>query len=483
MAEMSETLPVSFRAILLAVAGSALAVIALLTGIYLLSDRQLAPSTYLPQAATVAVFHQGESTDLHRYSSLFPVLDTVPAATEPVHVALVQLPSGTLGWVMFPLQKYATLTLSPQAGTPLRDGIVTSGQPELTALLADTKDRLSAFAPYATLKGKLSTQPWAFIDTQRLPQTFSANDRRSAALLGIDRYAGLTVRADAPTLMAYNPRAAIFSAPNASLAIPANAEQILYVGRPRPLWSSLRASVTPEEQMILDARAATLVRASIGNDISVPYDLLPLLEDGMLLAIGPRSATGGAFVLRGTAPNAESLTTIMTRLHRERAGQGGARVVEKTFDAKQGFSFRGLAARSNESDPLPEQRGSWEILVTRGTTGHSLITAQRDADFLFGNDALFLERFLDGDPQSDWTLPRNTFAAGQTSPTWLQSTLAPLSSTLLQTLLPRAFDGSAPLRWSVAREGNVLIFHTETLPIAKAPSAERTAGTGAQTGL
>ncbi len=482
MAEMSETPPVSFRALLLAVAGSALAILVLFVGIYLLSDRQLAPSTYLPQAATVAVFHRVQASELRRFSPLFPILNTVPATTEPVHVALVRLPSGALGWAMFPLRKYDTLTLSPQAGTPLRDGVVTSGQPELAALLAGTKDRLSASVPYATLKGKFSTEPWGFIDTQGLPQTFSARDRRSAALLGIDRYVGLSLQAGTPTLMAYNPRAAALSATIATPPVPANAGQTLFVSRPRGLWTALRASVTPEEQMILDARAATLVRASLGSDVSLSYDLLPLFERGMLLAAGPRSATGTAFVLRGTAPSAETFAAIAARLHRERAA-GGGRLIEKTFDPKQGFSFRGLVADDAASDPLPAQHGSWTVLATRDSTGRLLITAQRDAAFVFSNDASFMEPYLKDDDASAWLLPRGALAAGQTSPAWLQSALAPLSSSLARALLPGMFDGDATLRWSVTREGSTLVFRTETPPVSGAPSAERAAGSGSQTGL
>ncbi len=472
----------SFRALLLATIGTATAILAACAVIFLATDRHVAPAVFLPLHGTVAVFQNVHVQDVQRFQTMFPILTALPSTPDIVHIAIVQLPTGAYGWVLFPVEKNGDLHVSLPA-KPGLFGFVTSGQPELTALLKEEKNRLSASAPYATLARHVGRVAWAFIDLQGV-QTLSHDDRRIAALAGVDRFAGIVLDTR-PRFIAYNEHLPT-SVTLSPVILPSQPlEAVIAVNRPAVLWQALLQNATPTEKLVLETRAATAVQRFISSDVSLTYDLLPLLDRNMTLMIGAPIAGQTSFLLRGTASSRDLLAATILRMHQHAASMtSGSQVVNHTFDPKDGFSFRGLEATPGDMNIQQKNVAGWDVRITGSGASEGLSTATMGTQFLTSNNAALLSSVL----ESTSTLPvasvgvgRSVVAAGRTSAPWLNQLLSPpLSTGLLQALFPTLLTGNIQMDWSITRDGPLLTFQIDPAPGQTMQSSSIQAGSGVQ---
>lgn len=147
---------------------------------------------------------------------------------------------------------------------------------------------------------------------------------------------------------------------------------------------TLEEPLTAEQQL----RAAVFERETerlLGNDVSLRFEILPLLREHASLELTMASGSVMQFYLEGTMRNSERLKQTIERLHKSvRALLTHTSIERRNFE--QGFSA--VIARVNEKAVTTNAKdmNGWHTFQTHTASGTGLVTALWNDRFIISND-------------------------------------------------------------------------------------------------
>jgi len=222
----------------------------------------------------------------------------------------------------------------------------------------------------------------------------------------------------------------------------------------RTLTSFLPPAATLPARTGLERRA----REFLGEEISMEFDLAPLLQNAAFLALS-RSASDARlrFLLMGEERPAILLRTV-DRFHASVKAGLSSHVIRRR-DLPEGYVSTTIEDDPTLAEEREERREGWSVRVTRRTdTGEGLWSAVSGDRFLFTNDERWLMQILRA-PAPSLPLPAArgiTVAGGSLRRSFLQDALR----GILEPVLPATFlemlgiEGDR-LVWTVGQDGDV----------------------------
>lgn len=413
-------------------------------GTFLMIRRVPLPVELLPADEIIAYWHVTE-WDAVQQNPTLALAPGLPRAAPGFDLALVQAPvnhpSGGPLWILFPVLTDPLMTQAQTAKGGLR---FIASDPAAAALLTGTTPRLKDDMPFRALTGGLPpTTPFLFSRTATPVQTGIAGWMLgSAQPSSMLQYADGTTRVRLYGPVGTAPGAAPMQVTNLT---PAPAMS-LALTTPQQTLEMYLSSLPEQERTARETMLKTVVREWLGDDVSLQYDLLPLLQSRAVLSVGARSASGGAipFLLEGEARGAGVAARMERFQHSAMAMAGAGSVTVRQFE--EDVSVPQVAGAGNGSIVTAERDG-WTV-----TTGPGLITAVRGHNFMIGNDPLWMDQRLN--PATEpvpLPVSQGRFRAGGTvtqSGTPLFSWHDP-SVTVFTGPLPAAF------RWAMEEWGQI----------------------------
>lgn len=448
-------LPVLLAGILAVAAG---AIVLLL---FLLPDHEQA-ADLLPLRETAALFHGLTEGDRSRLASRFPPLSglTVPRGAS-ADVAVLRLPGGGFGWALF-LEGEQARSLSTASLLSTRRFQIIPSSREVETLLTHPAEPLARSPAFRALSSRATSPAWVFLADARLlaPTPTEADDvllsnlQDPSILIGWESsavtLAFLFSRGSSPSTNASPPP--LTPAPSFALSLQ-NPQRILDGSSPL-LPQTTRAIVTG----LITRQAQDM----LGEDLSMRYDLLPLLGQDATLSLAETASGSLRFLMTGhpeTGNLRESLAALRRRMRSLLPAQ---RVLRRTLE-------RGFTSVTIEDDPSllterDEERGGWALhSIVRRDTGMGFFDAVRGDQLILTNDAAWLAQAL-APPAAAQRNPGGSFVlAADASPlrAFLRDTLQwNLADTLMETFGP----GKGKILVSVATEGTMAMIRLENDP-------------------
>jgi hypothetical protein len=219
----------------------------------------------------------------------------------------------------------------------------------------------------------------------------------------------------------------------------------------------LLASLGEEHALALQSLATSHLQHLFGNDTSLTYDLLPLLEQPTTFHGMQYTGATLRLLVEGSVQNPEELNRHLARLHESVAQSLPRATVEKHTFAR-GFSM--TLIRRIET-PLTEEKeiNGWSVRITAppDTQETGLATAVRGTTFLLSTDPHLLTQFIT--ETHGLPLPKEkTFIA--------QGVLHPSVISLLprHPFLSLLLPSPGAVAWTLEQHGSVMTLTINTIP-------------------
>lgn len=356
-------------------------VLALLTvsltivGVWLFTkETRLAGSDLLPRTHTLAYVRNVDDPTLRHLRPLFPVLSTVslPNGTQADLAIVEYTTDAPAQWIVF---GYPT--------DPHQPIVITTSSPHIRSLLrkqqaADSLSRAPAFRTLASISSP--GHPWAFLQFPllRLPDDLPLTLKTPSSPLSLswqEHSVILSGLSESPlpseTLQTHTripTEGAVFTAHAAEL---------------RWFFSFLENALSPSQRVIAQSLLQERVRGIFGSEVSMRYDLFPLLAHEASLRLRENGSGTLLFLLEGPlTPDAnttlEQLPTVLQ--HQNIAVEH----IRKTLG--DDLSFETMTLRESPSAPERTEFG-WDIASPLSTPHGLLQRAKRSSRFLLGTDA------------------------------------------------------------------------------------------------
>lgn len=420
---LSKTRTVIILAVALGIA------VVILTALFFPRAASYGPADVLPADRTLLYLENADPSVPAQLGFLVPVLHTMPP-TDGTAAALIRHDDGSAHWVVF--EKDETGAAAMRAVHPG------------TLALIGTGASLSDDAAYRTLaRGRAGTGSWLYVhaaqDHLALPDALEPPGGPLSIALPSS---GIHIAWPAAGMV--RPLSAAFGSTDDQRTI-----LHLQAGDLRSLLGQLSGMLTDHTTLAYESALRAWFARTFGQDLSLVYDLAPLLE-GQTSVTLMQTNSGTLALLEGTADNA---ARQLDALHAGFAASlGTAQRVERTFD--DAFSIRHVRAGSDARESTDEVSG-WHLRsATRGDSGlHSAVRGDR---FMLSNDISLLRAALEtpavpppaasGMPVARGTL--HDEAARGLLQTALPGEALPVPADLL----------SAPLlHWELVRSGNLTV--------------------------
>ncbi len=325
--------------------------------VLIIKGQSLDAARLLRPQETVAVFTHAERGAWKPYARMLPILEVVPPITSQNATLAIVKRGTTLGWVL--LGDVPLIQAQGQLAFASPTVAYTSSLPDWKPA-EDSETTLESYPPFLQLLAQAPNDtPVAYMDMQQLKaeartalDTLLFNGAHqwptvmlwtSGAQTQILLY-GRTERAQGDFAQVFPER------------VRSNMLSVS-VSNGADAWNALTSFVPERERLMLQGRLAAYVSKTLGPNVSVQYDLLPLLKNGASLSV-----TASGFVLEGHSIDLEtekSLTRIMESVHQNMPQSA---VDRHTFE--RGFTSTII---SPSSEAIVERRQS-----EQGFTIHTL---------------------------------------------------------------------------------------------------------------
>ncbi|MDD5470171.1 MAG: hypothetical protein PHO92_05245 [Candidatus Peribacteraceae bacterium] len=445
--------PVRTAAIItLALLGSA-AILALLTiATGFLTVQSKTASDVLPARETVLLIEQPSQETIDQFGQWFPRLKGIAIPPSSEAAALVRLPNGATELLIFARAHGQQETAEELLGTFPPFVVLASSQEALT-LVRETKGVLSQFKPFQQLvRVRARDGQWTYLRTDALPAAAGTTEQLMRHLLfGQDRFAAITQQTDSvqiDTTDQQPPAIKYLATPPETWSM---ANPILAIAV-HDLAAAFRGALQQfpaEEQAVLQAILAQRIRAALGPDVSMEFDLLPLLENETMIALSRNGSGALAFAIRGETKRAEQAMDLL-RILQESAGNTlrGTEVRTRLFDGR--FPAKDIRLAQQEQPEPAKTENGWH--VWRGRTADEtapLIGAVKGRTFVLSNDTASAEALLAASQGTVAPARRSLAVQGQAQLQALMET-ARMMNLSLTDKVPLFFrlDGSA--QWEVS---------------------------------
>lgn len=457
------TVPVWLRTHWRHIALSALGLAILATGVLLpivRTQQRARLDSLLPAEETVALWTNATADDIRGFAGRLPLLAALPPLPSPLDFAVVRLPSGADAWIAAPADPDHADGFQPNARIGHTAAMVSSADVE--PLFADRAPRLASFGPYRALT--LHTDAGAsraYLRDARLVMDGSdaatllsavSPGNASAMLLGsVGKSRVLRLYRDAPSDAAGAPIDTRLASLSPSPTF------ILALSDPAGTWNRYAEALPPERRAILEAVAAQHLLDRAGKDVSLRYDVLPLLREPASLYVG--DGTPAAFLVEGTAD--ADLAAHLSALEKgARSRIGNQRIEERRFDPR--FSARIIRQDASRVQEKEYDRGGWHVRMLDAGSGAAVFAVATNRNrFVVSNAAAWLDQVVSpthpfGGSGAGLALPGQAGdlrAGGWTDPSLLHREDHPA----LRALAPAA---PGPMAWSVSLDGRVFSIAT-----------------------
>lgn len=288
--------------IVLAMLGSAILLVGLINLTTKLTIYAKAPADFLDANEVVALLHQPDAETLRLWADIYPVLEKLPATPYDAVAIINRDERIAIGF-----------TLSKES-VPNRIGpfAVTSTHAGGTSLNAHAPT-LARSAQYTELaKHFVGKTTWTYVQLPEIPNPPIATELLHAFIAA--KNTAIAVELDGNTLTTTtldNRREQMrFSSEEPEAR---NAVLSLRMTNGSASFDALRSHLSKDSRAIIDGLARGML-TTYGDDLSLPYDLLTLLQEPSSLSITATGAQIGV-VLSGEHDNTKELHTIVDHFH------------------------------------------------------------------------------------------------------------------------------------------------------------------------
>lgn len=449
--------PRSLLIIFLAVLGG----FCLLAGaVFMILQLSLPPdiAELVPAEKTIALIRHASSKDLQALRSDLPALNSVPSLPDNtrMNVAVMEgmIPQSPQ-WILVPDDPRAASLLSSHQPTTVRGvTLIASSQAAINQLLIDPKDErsLALGDDYQKLidgyeDGEKPSSLQIYLANQHPNQETGILDQWLAALITTDPTSfaiRLTQKGERLVPQASLPPTLLLPSPLPSLTVSlANAASL----------ETFLAPLSPDRATPLRATMLHSFAAFLGTNVSVDYDLLPLIQKETTLHIGPSQGTGAlSLLLTGNAadPTIDVAARVAALRDRLQSQHVPVAIDHRTFEGEYESTI--VREGSAQSARGEEEYGGWQIFPL-GT----LTLAVRSDGIMIGNHPAWQEQLIK--ENADVTPLPSThtqrIAAGLVTREWADSFRKLLNPLPLPSLMQRFMNGSSPLLWSIGTDAHV----------------------------
>lgn len=341
--------------VFLAVGVSLLLALIMGVAIFLINKQHVEAARFLRPQETVAVFTHAERGNWKTYNKIFPILELVPAITSQNATLAVVKRGNQLGWVLL---GDSPLTASSEPDEFAAPTIEVASSMDDWHVAEKTEQTLALYAPFQHLS---RTQPgdraWAYVDLQHVRAEVQT-DLDKLLLTAAKQWpaAILWMNGGEHHVLLYgnNPPANLGTAPEDTLE--KGSTFVFTISQASLLWTALDTLLPPRERDIVRGRLQEHVRQTLGKDVSLEYDLLPLFSQGMRFVMHAQG-----FVLEGSAPTKQHQDILDRIAASIRRDAPRALVEQHTFE--KNFSTTVLRPSESASREERMERDGWDTLI------------------------------------------------------------------------------------------------------------------------
>lgn len=347
--------------------GAASLLCLLLVGLSLLLLRQIGPSpaSLLPADRTLILIENVQPEVREALGTIIPFLNTIPPYRGTT-AALVRLPDGKTDWLIFGETKDA------------RGGKSIGSENPMTFALLGTGSALSADPGFLALAHNYKPGPsWIYVQNPAMQMMVQGLQLPSVPL-SLELGTG-SLRLAWPSRMT-----TAFTGPvmgeDGNAIVRLNAATL-------SLFLKNAASIfTDAVRMPAEALLQSWISRTVGKDISMTYDIVPMLDGPGIVTIAAASETLDAGV---RALPSESAENKLQRLEQEAIGASAdVEQVERKFDEK--FTLETIQAKTNMI-PVETEQSGWTI---RTIASDKFVTARKGREFIVATGDALLNALL-----------------------------------------------------------------------------------------
>ncbi|TSC60116.1 MAG: hypothetical protein Greene041662_231 [Candidatus Peregrinibacteria bacterium Greene0416_62] len=336
---------------------------------------------------------------LQQWKSVFPVLDDVISEAPLDAVGVVEFPQGEMQSVGF-LKKFGVWDGKSCDIGPYRIIVSSTGKDscprerELDAFLA-AGSRLAYDHGWKAL-GRLPKESWIFMRTDALPNAQTLPQRAlHASLLGNATHL-LSFQENGNTVVRAWPSTPLSPRSEESLSSPLeNPESALAFGSLDEILAQFNRNLSSDDHIILEGLLLQKLEDLGGSQVSLRYELLPLVTLDAEIHTGTTASGAKLILLTGNAHNTTDIDSRIDALHRSfKLRHPNVELLEYAFDDGR-FPFQTLRLSEIASEEESEQIRGWAVQISRDQVDSAmLITAVNGRQTAISNDAELLRRFL-----------------------------------------------------------------------------------------
>ncbi len=327
-------------------------------------------ASLVPAERTLAFFPRTTLSELQKtYASWIPQISELPRSEGWMSVAFVETAAGRTAWVIDPTDETSFGDTPAEIRLRGKSVVVGAGTESADVGIREGETPLSASPSFLSLIAETVTQDWGYVHTVPSGEA----DRRVTLLFGAPTgEAVLERRGEKDALLTYavtgiDGSPVRFAFPD---ALPA---ETFCLGSASP-ETFLRLLVEDGDPIITQSERLTETERLLGADLSLQYDLLPLLKRPAVGCI--RDENGRRDVLlSGEIEDVSAWDALALRLHdgfRDRASKGY--VDRRTVDGKYAYAVVKDAMSDLRTDS--STRNGWSVSETPLTASGGLFTAR-----------------------------------------------------------------------------------------------------------
>ena len=416
------------------------------------------PAHFLPSMQTESILHSPNAHQLEIWSEVFTELEDLEDQNDAI--AILNLHEDTRVAVSF----NAVENLSE--GT-LGNFAVRASDARVVPMLGVQGETVHATKEYKMISKSFGDEPWVYIQSAVVEEHQTLVSRVLENLLyGSASYRGIA-KSDMQTLTVVPLNQKNVTALSVVKDVADIPNQILLLSSASMAnsWKQLTELLTLKDSLLAESFVRKLV-AKIGEDISMEYDVLPLLQEPSTLHL---SQTGSltSFLLEGSLSNTKEREQIFDRLHETiRNKLPTVRVTKRVLDKR--FSTTDLRHDPDLIELEQYTLHGWAIRITRHKeeTLH-LATANKGSRFIVSDNKDLIETAITHRTalQTASLSKENTVrSAGYVD--------LPAFTELLEWWLPLVerwsslLEHEGTLFWSIEEDANVRFVHTK-IPSSK----------------
>jgi hypothetical protein len=396
----------------------------------------------VPAARTVAYFRQTSVANARRYAGLFPELSTLPPLSFDVTLAVLATAPDQRSWVLAPADPKDAAALQSNLTVGTHRLIASSAG--IAGLLDGSHEPLSSSSLYRSLAGRVSAgavylpfvPPEPLLNGLTLEFLHAADARAMIIRPRVGGGGDILLATGSGTLRP----------PLSSAQVPAlspAADLLVTTGDAGALLQASFALRNVDPRLTLATLSADATQA-LGPDVSMQYDILPLLHGPSLLA---RDDARKSFLLAGEAADEKTLIAVLDRIRASALQTLGAGAVEHTqFDEQ--FSTTLIREDAGHVRQKEEDLGGWDVRSVGQKTGSGgIFLARHGRKFALSNSRSWTEQYVASAPDP---LPNGgrAWLGGRIVMTQAFSWISSADAALLRSALDIPTDGR--FLWSVA---------------------------------